>query len=455
MSALLKQEQFNLFTMQDEAQLYLDSDRPGFFAILQNVKNRMRQRSYRLDILPQVIDLLDKLIDSWISQAEFTLPNRRVVNLWRIGLLFVDIDTYNIQQLARKSPDDLVQILIGFCDAFDIPRPSFVVFSGRGLQAKWLLDKPLPRSALLRWGRAQSELVERLSKLGADQNAKDASRVLRLVQTTNTKNNEICRVVYVNEENGLPKLYGFDELCEYLLPFSREQLAQMRSERSAAAKERQAAYDRRKALSKINGGANGRQLKGFSGRQLAWDRLNDLRKLSELRGGYAQGQRMLHLFWQLNFLLLSGVTNSQQMYYEAKALAHKIDKNWHSDQSALGTLYSKAKQYEAGEQIEFNGKRYPALYTPKNDTLINQFEITDDEQRQLRTIITPSLARERDADRKTVARRAAGAIDRKTYLDHAQQRKQQAQKLRLKGMSYRAIAHELSVSVASVHNYLK
>jgi len=65
-------------------------------------------------------------------------------------------------------------------------------------------------------------------------------------------------------------------------------------------------------------------LRGFSGRQLAWDRLEDLRKLDELRGGLAEGERMRHLFWRINFLLLSGATNPTQMYHEAAALATEI-----------------------------------------------------------------------------------------------------------------------------------
>ncbi|QTZ89689.1 hypothetical protein GQ627_0ndm00273 (plasmid) [Klebsiella pneumoniae] len=40
-------------------------------------------------------------------------------------------------------------------------------------------------------------LVDRLLPLGADRQAKDASRVLRMVDTVNQKSGEICRVVHV------------------------------------------------------------------------------------------------------------------------------------------------------------------------------------------------------------------------------------------------------------------
>lgn len=411
MSALLKSQQFNLFDAKTEAELYHSTERPGFFSILQS-KDRKRQRSYKLAEMPRVIQLLDKNVDTWISQAEFTRPNRRVVNLWRIGMLFVDIDTYNIESLHNKNVDERVRVLLDFCDINYIPRPSLINFSGQGLQAKWFLDQPLPRAALPRWNRAQFELVNKLTELGADPKAKDASRVLRLVETVNTKSNEKCAVVYVTEKNGLPIEYDFDYLCDFLLPFSREQLAQMKSERHEEYLKRKSEREKFKI---IKGGAKRGHLKGFSGRTLAWHRLEDLRTLAQLRGGVAQGSRMLHLFWQFNFLLLSGATNSNQMYYEAAALAHNFDPTWKYDKGTLSSLYERAVRFERGEKTEFDGKQYPALYTPKNDTLINQFEITEVEQRQLRTIITPALARERDADRDRARRRAAGAMERELY----------------------------------------
>ena len=81
----------------DEAALFHDAGAPGFFAVLtrRGGADRPDQRSYRLDQLPAVLGALDPQNDAYISQAEFFRPNRRVVNLWRIGLCFVDLDTYN------------------------------------------------------------------------------------------------------------------------------------------------------------------------------------------------------------------------------------------------------------------------------------------------------------------------------------------------------------------------
>ena len=73
----------------------LHADRPGFFSLLVKPSGLTpRQSSYRVDVLPQVLAALDPDIDSYMSQATFFRPNRRLVNLWHLPLCFVDLDTY-------------------------------------------------------------------------------------------------------------------------------------------------------------------------------------------------------------------------------------------------------------------------------------------------------------------------------------------------------------------------
>lgn len=54
------------------------------------------QRAYRLGDRPKVIEALNQERDTWIFQAEFIKPNRRVVYLLRLNLYFVDLDTDNL-----------------------------------------------------------------------------------------------------------------------------------------------------------------------------------------------------------------------------------------------------------------------------------------------------------------------------------------------------------------------
>jgi hypothetical protein len=396
--------QLALFEPDDEARAYHDADRWGYFSLLVGQGSSRKQDSYKLAVMPAILGMVDATRDTWLSQAEFTVPNRRVVNLLRIGLLFADLDTYRLPWAQGRTPEQLAAAVLHHCAEEGLPAPSILVYSGRGIQAKWLLDGTIPRAALPRWNACQRYLIDRLAAVGADPIAKDASRVLRLVNTVNTKSGNVCRVVHVNNgPDGEPVRYAFDYMAEMLLPVARWTIEQQRRDRAE-----------RRQLKLLPGGKSD-NLRGFSGRQLAWDRLEDLRKLAELRGGVQEGERMQHLFWRLNFLLLSGATNSGLMYHEAAALAAELDPAWSYRSKELMTLYAKAKAYEAGEKVSLGGKEFAPLYTPRNDTLISLFRITDDEQRQLKTVISADMARERDRERHKARRRAAGAVDRQTY----------------------------------------
>jgi len=440
MATTVSPAQLELFSAADEAGCYHDTARHGFFSLLVATgEGEKKQDSYRLSLMPTVLSHLDHSRDTWLSQAEFIKPNRRVVNLARIGLLFADLDTYRQRWAQGRSPEQQTEALLYHCDTEGLPRPSLVIFSGRGLQAKWLLDGTLPRAALPRWNACQRHLIDRLAGLGADHAAKDASRVLRLVNTVNSKSGEVCRVIHVEHgPDGEPIRYNFEYLAEVLLPVARWDIEA----------DRKARADRRQ-FKLLPGGQTG-NLRTFSGRQLAWDRLDDLRTLAAMRGGVAEGERMQHLFWRLNFLLLSGATHSGQMYHEAAALARELDPQWSYRSAELMTLYSKAKAHEAGEKVEFGGKQFAPLYTPRNDALINLFRITDDEQRKLRTLISRDMAKERDRKRDEARRRAAGAKAHGTEQDRATARLMRAQ-----GMSLRAIASELGVHHDTVREWCK
>ncbi|NMQ21489.1 replication protein [Candidatus Competibacter phosphatis] len=356
----------SLLARLDEAALYHRAEDRGFFTLLWAEPDATSghrppalkiQRAYRLDVLPQIIAALDPERDTWISQAEFHKPNRRIVHLLRLGLCFVDLDTYKTPH-GESRPETLLGRFLGHCGDEDVPLPSLVIYSGRGLQAKWLLERPLPRAALPRWNAVQKELVARLAPFGADPGARDASRVLRLVDTVNTRSGERVRVLWVQRHAEDVRRYPFEWLAETLLPVSREAFQLKRQPPTAP----------RTPLQVIPGGKTG-NLRVFSGRQLAWDRLEDLRKLAQRRGwtehGIPHGYRSKYVHWCLNFLLLSGAIPANQLYLEAQALVREVCPDFDKDvRSVLSTLYRKAKAYEAGERIEFNGRTYPPLYTP-------------------------------------------------------------------------------------------
>src|SRR5512143_2967509 len=114
-----RQLKLKLITVQDPASVHYDPT-GGLAKTLEvelsrcpKLKPRI-QKSYRLSEMPQVIESLDQNRDTWISQAEFIRPNRRVVYLLRLNLCFVDLDYYKAPWKTYQ-PDEMANILRGFC----------------------------------------------------------------------------------------------------------------------------------------------------------------------------------------------------------------------------------------------------------------------------------------------------------------------------------------------------
>ena len=427
--------QMSLFSPAEEAGLYHRVDSGGYFSVLTALEGgRKIQRSYPTAQMPVVLRLIDANRDTWISQAEFWSPLRRVVNVKSISSCFVDIDFYKTEWGVGRTPERAAEDVVGLCDDFGIPRPSLINYSGRGLQVKWFFEKPLPRPALPRWNALEVALIEKLVLCGADPQARDAARVLRMVQTINTKSKQFCRPIWTNnDENGQPIRYDFEFLAECVLPIPRSVLRQHVEIAQQTVKTPRSGVSRGLTIETLN-----------------WNRVEDLRTIVRLRSGMREGLRMQMLFYLVNFLALSHQVTPATFYFEAAAIAREIDPTWTMYSAELKTVYSKMKDYRAGKTVEFNGRTYPALYTPTNDTLINVFNITSEEQKQLKTIIDGTEHRRR----QVAAIRQAGVMSRFDYEDRADQRRERAIELSKTGLSIRKIAEEIGISKTQVQRYL-
>ena len=371
----------------------LHADRPGFFSLLvKPVASTPRQSSYRVDVLPQVLAALDPGIDSYMSQATFFRPNRRLVNLWHLPLCFVDLDTYRTAY-GKLHEEPLSLAVRQHMTDTGIPPASLVVHSGRGLYLKWLLKSPLPQAALPRWNAVQRELVSRLADLGADPKARDASRVLRLVSTCNTKQPDPdlrkVRVLWVEEADGAPLLHDFERLAEAVLPFTRKEAEAIEADKPPV-----------RVIQFKRGGESALELRRFSFETLHWDRVTDMRKLRQLRGAIAEGGREMFVFLMLNELAKSGQVNAHNFQYETVALARECesfvkDSDW--SRSTFSTLYRRVKEHMAGQYGRGQG-----LYKYQNQTLIEQLEITPAEEHHMKTLIstTEKYRRRNEKDRE-------------------------------------------------------
>lgn len=408
------QPQLNLDLGLDEASRYHDASRFGFFSVLYDTGRRngkgytiKKQESYLLRDMADVLPALSGSYDIWLSQCEFRKPNRRAVNFLRTGTSYIDLDYYKIDGL--KHPMAVMSKVFDVLESEGIPLPNLVIDSGRGLQIKWIYPS-IPDRALLRWKAVQNRLIEILRGLGSDPAVKDVSRVLRLAGTFNSKSRSMVQVLYSEDP-----LKSFDKLADAVLPFSRQAIADLREKRR---NESQLELVTNNPKPIHRGGLHKKSLSS-----LYWNRFLDLRKLCRMRGGLVPSiqedkknlSRTKMLIFQLNFMLLSGATNPQQLWNEAQAVSSAIDPGWKPDQHRLTTLLRKAQSHAAGETVILGDKTYSPLYTPRSATLIDMFHITPDEERELTTIISKTERDRRRRDRHEAARRALGAVPREEY----------------------------------------
>ena len=127
-----------------------------------------------------------------------------------------------------------------------------------------------------------------------------------------------------------------------------------------------------------------------------------MRKLRQLRGPIAEGEREMFVFLMLNQLAQSGQVNAHNFQYETVTLARECesfveDSDW--SRSTFSTLYRRVKEHMAGQYGMGQG-----LYKYQNQTLIEQLEITPDEERHMKTLISTTEKYRRNNDRRREAR---------------------------------------------------
>lgn len=453
---------------------YHDPQRKGFVSFLRlRPGDRMRQTTHKLEHLPQALSRLDGVGDIWVAQNEFFRPDRKLVHAARMPVAFLDLDTYNVPDLATLGPEVQCQAFLAECDASGVPEPSLVVYSGRGLQVKWVLEDPAPSRAIPRWRSVQRDLLARFQAFGADPRALDVSRVLRLEGSTNSRSGQVARVLHRAtvptmggslRDDGLV-VHAFDTLAETLLLYGRQELADLRVQAEERRREWQegvqAIEARRADLTLVPGALGKRQgthanLRVFVRSQLAWDRIGDIRRLFELRGwadGAPKGERDVPVFLAACFLAEAKL--AKDVMSELRPLVRLLAPDWTEPEikNCVSSVLERAQAHARGETVEFRGKQVSPRYGHSNATLIEKLCIRPDEEREMQTIISKEEKRRRTNERRTVQRRERGVVPRAEYRQAAADKATVARRLKEQGKSLRAIADELDMPLSTVQCY--
>jgi hypothetical protein len=400
-----------------------------------------QQHSCQAEKLYEILPAYSGLTDVYISLNRF-YGSRRSDRIAELAALFTDLDYYKIPDLSEMHPLGVLELALENLERARIPRPSLAISTGRGIALVWR-HEPVPGYVLPKWSRCQREIYQALEDLGADPAALDAARVLRLVGTYNSRSGALVESIF---EDHLDYVWDFGSLAGEILPHTREELEERRAQFSARGT--------RKARER---GEN--PSKGFSPRTLHQGRLDDLKRLIELRDldRLPAGQRD---FW----MFCAAVSSSYLV--EAQAFERKVIElgrdyaGWSESEtrSRMHAVLFRAQAAADGETAEWLGQQLDPRYRLTNQRILAMLKITPKEEVYLQTIISKDTKRQRDRERKERERRAGGARPRDEYIagarERRQQRRQAAKSLRGEGKSLRKIGRELGVSPTEVKRLL-
>ena len=369
----------------------------GYITIAHKNPNYTQWHYKAEELINNTDEILLEKINTYVSMNTFYKPQRRIENIKELNLIFIDIDCHKTKYSKEAVRYFLEKDLYGV----KIPTPSFLIDSGRGLYYIALIDKA-PSQALPLWYAIERHIYNQLKEFGADPNALDPTRVLRVVDSINTKSNTRVKVLDYNEY-----VYTLREIQEEYLPELKP-----KKEKSKG---------RPKKIVSL-----------FNEYNLYYSRVLDIAKLCELRNYDLKGHREVILFLY--------------RYYTCCFIEDEIEAL--EKVKELNLMFIQPLSNREVERDTRSAEKYYAekKYKYSNDRLIEMLEITDKEQKELKTIINTKEKYRRKNEKRT-PRNENGLTKKQQELKDLELK---IKKLRKEGLSMKKIADLLKIDKAKV-----
>ena len=336
----------------------------------------------------------------YISINTFYSTFRRLEYLKELKAQFIDLDIY-------KTGFTKEQIIMHLeADYFNksIPRPNLIIDSGRGLYLIWLLNS-VPSKALPLWKAVEEYLYSVLKPFGADRQALDPTRILRVPGSINSKSKTTVKVIEQYDY-----IYDLREIQNEYLPELEERKAKKKGRPSKTV------FIHRE-------------------RSLYYARIQDIIKLCELREYDLKGHRELILFLY-RYYLCYFLEDTQ------KALEDVLELNREfiyplSETEVIRATRSAEKVYLSKDKD----------YKYKNETLIELLLITELEETYMTTIISNKESKRRrsirDEKRYKEKLKLEGKMSKKEELE---QLRAKIKSLREQGFKNKEIMQMLGIT---------
>ena len=384
----------------------LHKDSKGYITIASKSPNYSQWHYKREDLLERTEDIIND-INAYVSQNTFYKPQRRIENIKELRAIYIDIDCYN----SKYTKEAVQYFLENDLYSHKIPRPNYLIDSGRGLYYV-ILIKPVPSMALPLWYAVQRYLYNNLKSFGADANALDPTRVLRIVGTLNSKSGTCVEVL--DEYN---YEYSLREIQEEYLPEI--------------------------SVKKKSKGRPKKMVSLFTEYSLYHARIIDITKICELRNYDVECHREIILFLYRYFSACF-TQDTDEALNRALELNAMFKKPL-PEKEVIQDTKSATRAYEN------------KLYKYTNKKLIEILDITLEEQKYLKTIISGKekyrrSAEEQKAKKKAKRRNENGLTKRE---QEKKDRINKIKKLKIKGLNQNQIAKEIGISRQAVSKLLK
>lgn len=323
-------------------------------------------------------------------EADFQkgLFSRRAEHLKQIRNIGVDLDQYKLGITIDQAIDTLQVLIL----EEKIPEPNLVLTS-RGVQVFYSISGGA--SPKMEWlaSYITEQFIEKLQGLGADFNAKDMSRFMRVPFSVNERNGATVEAEIWN-----PEAYTLQELQAYCRPLNDY---------------------------KQNGKQKGKiiQLAEVDSKLLLfyrtnYARLRDLRKLIELRKGDFTGMRNVFVYvYAYHQSLVSNTLETVKLAVknDLAGIYSRTDKPMTKREmdktisSAYHDYEKFFKAYRANGNRMIYGRNDGIIKPYTTGNLIKKLELTESEQYFMSSIRNADIAKKQHAEYMKAKRRADGA----------------------------------------------
>ncbi len=284
----------------------------------------------------------------YITLNTFYKPCRRLECIKELNCVYIDLDYYKTKYTREQIIMNLEENYFNKI----IPATNYILDSGRGLALIWLINK-VPSKALPLWKAVQEYLYSQLKEFGADRQALDATRILRVPGSINSKSKTVVSII-----DEYDYIYDLREI-------QREYLPELKPIEKKKGRPKKINYIYRE-------------------RSLYYARIQDITKLCELREYDLRGHREIILFLY-RYYLCSFTEDVQKTLGDVLELNSMFIYPLKENEVIRATRSAEKCYLDKNKEYKY-----------KNDTLIELLEITEYEETKMSTIISKNEYKRRN-----------------------------------------------------------